>query len=651
VITEEKVRDDLIGVSEDILKDREYIREQLGDVKSLNDYVERKAGRYPDLMAISDPYSNVSLTFAQLLEQMGLFASGLQSLGIQKGDFVALFSESNGRFMPVCHGILRCGAIATLRGSNAPLEELDYVLSHSDAKALVVQNEKTFKNLIPYLGNHNLNFVVIMFKENDYNDLGYPVYSFDEILEKGRNHEFVKPEQELTDPCVMFYTSGTTAMPKGVLITHSNIASQLPAVDLGFMATAGENTLQILPIWHTYEFIAQHLYMMCGCHMHFTNISALKNDLVKYKIDTFMSVPRIWEAMRLGIYQKLKQTSKLGYFIFDFAIRLSIFYKVHKMYSEKRITNKKGRYKWTSSLYHRFMRSFIKPFHVLFSRTIYKKIKDAAGLNFRASISGGGSLSSKDELFYDAIGVNLRIGYGLTETSPVLTLRCVNDKNYLGSAGKPIMGTELKIVDPETFEDLGKFTKGLIFARGPQVMNGYYKNEEATRAVLREDGWFNTGDLGWLTNDNNLVIVGRLKETIVLSSGENVEPVPIEDACLESPYIAQIVLVGQDEQNLGALVVPSEEALEKCGMLARDFNKGKNLAIKNPTLRALIKHEINTYIKNKPNLKAFEKIKQFEVIKDSFRTDNGMLSHTLKMKRNQIFDKYKEIISKMFSEK
>ena len=182
-------------------------------------------------------------------------------------------------------------------------------------------------------------------------------------------------------------------------------------------------------------------------------------------------------------------------------------------------------------------------------------------------------------------------------------------------------------------------------------MNGYYKNEEATRAVLREDGWFNTGDLGWLTNDNNLVIVGRLKETIVLSSGENVEPVPIEDACLESPYIAQIVLVGQDEQNLGALVVPSEEALEKCGMLARDFNKGKNLAIKNPTLRALIKHEINTYIKNKPNLKAFEKIKQFEVIKDSFRTDNGMLSHTLKMKRNQIFDKYKEIISKMFNEK
>ena len=651
MITEEKIQDNLSGVSEKILKERAEIKRLLGDVKSLNDYVAQKASRFDDLMAITDEYSKVSLTFAQLREEMRLFASGLQSLGIQKGDFVGLFSESNGRFMSVCHGILRCAAIAVLRGSNAPLDELDYILSHSDAKALVVQNEKTFKNLMPYLDKHNLNFVVIMFKENDYNDLSFPVYSFNDIIERGRNHEFIKPEQSLSDPCVMFYTSGTTAMPKGVLIIHNNLVSQLPAVDIGFQAKAGENTLQILPIWHTYEFIAQHLFMICGCHMHFTNISALKNDLIKYNVDTFMSVPRIWEAMRLGIYQKLKQTSRLGYFIFDFAIRLSIFYKVHKMYSEKRITNKKGRYKITGSLYHRLMRSFIKPLHILFSKTIYKKIKDAAGLNFRASISGGGSLSSKDELFYDAIGVNLRIGYGLTETAPVLTLRCVTDKNYLGSAGKPIMGTELKIVDPETFEDLGTFTKGLIFARGPQVMNGYYKNDEATKAVLREDGWFNTGDLGWLTNDNNLVIVGRLKETIVLSSGENVEPVPIEDACLESPYIAQIVLVGQDEQNLGALIVPSEEALEKCGMLARDFNKGKNLTIKNPTLRALIKHEINTYIKNKPNLKAFEKIKQFEVIKDSFRTDNGMLSHTLKMKRNQIFDKYKEIISKMFSEK
>ena len=321
------------------------------------------------------------------------------------------------------------------------------------------------------------------------------------------------------------------------------------------------------------------------------------------------------------------------------------------MYAERRLTNKKTRYKKRSRLYHKIARSFIKPLHILFTKTVYKKLKDAAGLNFRATISGGGAITMKDELFYDAIGVNLRVGYGLTETSPVLTLRGVNDKNYLGSAGKPILATDMKIVDPKTFEPLGIFNKGLVLVKGPQVMAGYYKDEEATKKVMLEDGWFNTGDLGWLTGDNNLVLVGRMKETIVLSNGENVEPVPIEEACLGSPYIDQIVLVGQDESSIGALVVPSQEALEKCELAAKNIKSGKTLTINNPNLRDLIKHELNKYIKNKPNLKSFEAIKHFEVLKDGFTVDNGLMNNTAKIKRNNVFDKYKDIISKMFTDK
>ena len=154
--------------------------------------------------------------------------------------------------------------------------------------------------------------------------------------------------------------------------------------------------------------------------------------------------------------------------------------------------------------------------------------------------------------------------------------------------------------------------------------------------------------MGWLTSQGNLVLVGRLKETIVLSSGENIEPVPIEDAILGSPYISQIVLVGQDQSSVGALVVPSEEALKKCGLLAKELKSGKNLEIKNPNLHQLIKHEINSYIKNKMGLKPFEKIKQFEVLKDAFSIDNGLLSQTAKIKRNSVFEKYKDLISRMF---
>ena len=282
---------------------------------------------------------------------------------------------------------------------------------------------------------------------------------------------------------------------------------------------------------------------------------------------------------------------------------------------------------------------------------MYKKIKTAAGINFRASISGGGALSMKDQLFYDAIGVNLREGYGLTETAPVLTLRNVCEKNFLGSAGKPVYGTDIKIVNPQTLETLPKFSKGLVLAKGPQLMKGYYKDEKATASVMTPDGYFITGDLGWLTNENNLVLVGRLKETIVLSNGENVEPIPIEEACLESPYIDQIMLVGQDQSSIGALIVPSEAALQKCGILAKDIKSGANLTISNPTLRDLMKKEIAKYIKNKQNLKSFEQIKLFEVIKDKFTMANGLMSQTAKMKRNTIFEKYKNLISNMFDKK
>ena len=147
---------------------------------------------------------------------------------------------------------------------------------------------------------------------------------------------------------------------------------------------------------------------------------------------------------------------------------------------------------------------------------------------------------------------------------------------------------------------------------------------------------------------NRVVLVGRLKETIVLSNGENVEPVPIEEACLGSPYISQIMLVGQDKASIGALVVPSEAALEKCGILAKDLKSGSNLEIKDQTLRDLIKKEIATYIKNKQNLKPFEQIKQFEVVKEDFNMNNGLLSHTAKMKRNNIFEKYKTLVTNMF---
>ena len=633
-------------------------KENIGEIvsysglNSLSDVLLSCMEKYSNYQAITDKYNNIYMTYGELREEALNYASGLQSLGVKKGDKIGLFAESNGLWMATSVAIQKCGAIDVIRGSNAPIEELHYITAHADCKGLVLRDTKLFNAMKPFLEKYRLDFAIITFPSDniDTSNIKTKVYTHKEIIELGKSHKFEPVEMNRNDDCSILYTSGTTGNPKGVLLNQESTIYQLEIAHKGFQSQPGENTLQILPIWHAYERVGQCYYISRGCNLHYTTLAGLKNDLATYKIDTFMSVPRIWESIRVGIYQKLKQASPVLYNIFDFAIKTSISYKTHRMYGERRITNKLN-YHTLSTIRHRIIRSFIKPLHVLFYNILYKKIKNTVGLgNIRASISGGGALSMQDELFYDAIGINLRIGYGLTETAPVLTLRNVTDKNYLGSAGTPVEGTDLKVVDPKTFEELPKFQKGLVIVKGPQIMKGYYKDEEATRKVFTEDGYFITGDLGWLTKQNNLVLVGRLKETIVLSSGENVEPVPIEEAILLSPYIDQIVLVGQDKSGIGALIVPSKEALEKCGINMKDVHSYKDInTFANTDLENLIKNEINIHIVKKPNLRVFEKVKQFTLLKESFSVENGLMSATQKVKRNKVFEKYEDVIGNMYN--
>lgn len=617
--------------------------------QSVCECLEFTANKYATLNAITDKYSGIEQNYAEYILEAKDFASGLQGLGVKKGDKIGLFSENNGRWIVVDQGILRCGAIDAVRGSNAPVDELDYIIGQSDSYALVLQNSMLYTKLKQYFPKYDLKFIVVMFDDGktDYSETVCPVYTFEEVVAAGKKRCFNNVEITPDDVASILYTSGTTGNPKGVMLTHGNFLFQLEAAHRGFQSVPGEKTLQILPIWHAYERIGTYYYFYRGCHLHYTTLSKIKDDMVKYAPDTMMSVPRIWEAVRTGIYSKLKQKSPMLHSVFSFAIKTSMNYKRHAMYVERRITEQKH-YSPIATVYHAMMAAGLKPLHEVFKNTLYKKLKTMAGLNLRASISGGGALSMQDERFYDAIGVNLRVGYGLTETAPVLTLRNVGDKNFLCSAGAPVQGTEMKIIDPETKKELPSFTKGLVVVRGPQVMKGYYKDEAATKAVLDENGWFNTGDLGYLTNDNNLVLQGRMKETIVLSNGENVEPIPIEDACLNSPFINQIVLVGQDQSAVGALIIPTKEALEKCGIDTRGLRMQQDVCIKNPALRKLIKSEIDTHIKEKSKLKPFEKIMKFEILKDGFSIDNGLMTSTAKIKRNKVFEIYQDIISGMY---
>jgi long-chain acyl-CoA synthetase len=266
---------------------------------------------------------------------------------------------------------------------------------------------------------------------------------------------------------------------------------------------------------------------------------------------------------------------------------------------------------------------------------VYNKIKNALGGKFIKGISGGGALPHYIEDFFEAIGVALYVGYGLTETSPVLSVRR-EENNKIYSVGPAVNGTEFMIVNPNTMATLPQGEKGLILVKGPQVMLGYFKDEEATAKVMYGD-WFITGDLGWLTQDGNLVITGRMKEIIVLSNGENIEAEGIEDVCLEIPYINQIVITGQDMPYLTALIYLNQDEFAR--VLPKKMNKNPNSL---HDFKSMLLNEINKKIKSRNNFRSFERIANITFLKDAFTVDNGMMTQSLKIKKNVVSEHYKQ---------
>jgi long-chain acyl-CoA synthetase len=254
-------------------------------------------------------------------------------------------------------------------------------------------------------------------------------------------------------------------------------------------------------------------------------------------------------------------------------------------------------------------------------------------------VSGGGSIADHLEDFFEIVGIEILGGYGLTETSPITHVRRPW-RNVRGADGEPLEQTETRIVDLETRKDLPVGQQGLILIRGPQVMLGYYKNPEATAKVIDPQGWFDTGDLGMVTRYNDLIITGRAKDTIVLTNGENIEPQPIENVCLRSPYIDQIMLVGQDQKVLGALIVPNMEALETWANGPIDLNRS--------IVEDLFRKELNQLVKERPGYRADDRIGPFRLLSEPFTIENGFLTQTLKIRRNVVMDHYQGMINEMF---
>ncbi len=596
-------------------------------------------------------------TYRELYGRACALATAFIELGLQPREHAALLSDNRPEWMLADCAVLLCGAADVPRAADVTAQEISYIVAHSDSVLLLVENHKVLERVLEVRVSLPKVRHIVLLEGEPPADSG--VLRLADLLERGvqlreagdRGVEERLGQIKGADIFTVIYTSGTTGTPKGVMLTHDNMLSQVRY--LPFELYPDDRILSILPAWHSYERIFEMVTVSRGVCTYYTNIRTLSDDLRKVRPTWMASAPRLWEGVYNRILHNVKNAPLLRRALFAAAYHCSREFQRARFFLSGQLIDLHGR-RWGESLGLMFaslgkLAVYALPYAVL-DRLVLHKLRLVVGGEFHGTVSGGGALPPHVDEFFNYIGIPVLEGYGMTETSPVLAVRTWS-KHILGTVGPVWPHTEIRLVDPATGEVIypvrgkrggGRGIKGQIHAKGPQVMQGYYKNPEATELVLR-DGWMNTGDLGMVTFNDCLKILGRSKETIVLLNGENVEPVPIEAQLLESRFIEQCLVVGQDERHLGVLVVPSLEALHTQGFKFASLQE----AAEDQRVSQLVGTEVRRLVSREQGFKPFELVTGWSLLAKPFEVGDE-LTPTFKPMRHVIVEKYRTELDHMY---
>lgn len=530
-------------------------------------------------------------SYQQLFEIVDNLSSGLVGLGLKSKDRVVIFSENRPEWLISDLAINQLGAISVPIHTTANKSLLDYIVSDSGSDFLIASQdlfEKFKDDIISYKKK-----VILMGQENDGVE---NVVLFDSLINK-RVGEFSVVEADKENLASIIYTSGTTGEPKGVMLTNNNILSNIRAIKNMIEVKPSDKLLSFLPLSHIFErTVGSYTPLFSGASIYYAeNIKKISENLVEIKPTIIVGVPKIFERVYEKIFANIKSK--------NFVLRKFFFWSLKR---------KKG--------------SYSKKFADIL---IYSKIRKSFGGNLRFAVSGGASINERILRFFRNIGIVITEGYGLTETSPVVAANCL-DGIKIGTVGRMPTGVEIKIGENKE-----------VLVKGACVMKGYYNKPELTKEAFTEDGWFRTGDQGFLDHDNYLTIIGRQKDIIVTSNGKNVAPEKIEGIINLSPFVEQCLVVGHKMPYLSALIIPSEKAI-------KDFFRSKkqvyNLNMKEKMID-LIQKEIDSV---NQKLEHHERIKNFKLLDNPFTIEAGELTPTLKVRRMIIISKKKKIIDEMY---
>ncbi|MBR7063776.1 MAG: AMP-binding protein, partial [Treponema sp.] len=452
----------------------------------------------------------------------------------------------------------------------------------------------------------------------------------------------------------IIFTSGTTGDPKGVMLTHDNYVAHCEAVKAALPVTQdGDIWLSVLPVWHSFERVFTYFVPALKSSIAYSKPIAniMLSDMKNVQPTWLCGVPRLWESLAKGIFRKMKNEKPVKRFFFNAGVKVGTVFS----WANDRVNGLVCRYTRRPRIFD-FMIGIVPfvllyPLNAFFRKVVFSKLHNLFGGKMWGAVSGGGALQKDVDIFYRAIGFTLLEGYGITEAGPVLSVRDPTCPRY-GCVGEVFPAATIRIVNIEEDGSAGTKVlppgeKGIIQAKGRQIMKGYYKREDLTRLAITEDGYLNTGDIGMLTFDGEIKITGRAKDTIVLLAGENIEPATIEKALMNSPYIERAMIVGQDEKYIGALIVPEKEStMEMANNLHIIYNSWEDLLL-TKEMNNFFQRELDKRVCAKTGFRLCERIGKFVLLPNQFETGKEVNAKG-EMMRHKIIKLYEKEIKQLF---
>ena len=566
----------------------------------------------------------VDVSVPEFRDKVRWFSTGLRALGVKPGDRVAILAENRPEWAMSDFGILALGAVTVPIYPTLLAWQIEYIINDAAAVVVICSTDEQLHKMVEIRSHcpsvHNLLVC------DPPPSMPANAQAWDSIIALGKETEAkegrgrfdeLKKQAQPDTLATLVYTSGTTGNPKGAMLTHWNITSNVLAALEAMPIKAGDVTLSILPLSHILERTADYAYFYTGCTIAYAeNVNKVADNLQEIKPDIFAAVPRLFEKMRARIMDTVATYPPLRRKIFMWAIGIA----AERL--DYRVTGK----------------SMPFPLNVksaIADKLVFGKLLARLGGRVRYVLSGGAPLSPELAAFFVGAGLDILEGYGLTETSPVIALNRPS-KRRIGTVGPVISGVEVKIAED-----------GEICTRGPHVMKGYFNNPEATAQAIDSEGWFHTGDIGLIDADGFLKITDRKKDIIINAYGKNIAPQPLEALLKSSPYIGTPVLIGDRRKYLAALIVPNFEKLERdAGSLGVKFNSREEL-VADPKVQQIFQSEIDRF---NTNLDRQEKIRRFALLSRDFTIDEDEITPSLKVKRKVIDKKYKDLIDTLYAD-